>query len=135
MKLALLLAALSWSAAPLRVVNPRAPGAPALLRAVKLELPVLGIFRASTGQVVNHFVMGELGVQGHQDALPPQLDRADAGGYTLLPWPDGSYEFRRSGSLQAPITPKVERSLERYFGLRESLGRKLRRWADALVKL
>jgi hypothetical protein len=137
----LLLAALSFCV-PMRVANTKAPGAPALLRAVKLELPVLGIFQPSTSKIINHFVMGEFGVNGHQLALPARYDRGDVGGYTVLMQKDGEAEIRRSGSLEAPITGVVERSIKRYFGLvpeGETLTQKLKRrildLADALAQL
>lgn len=141
MILALLLAAFS-AAAPMRVANPKAPGAPALLRAVRLELPVLGIFRPSTAQVLNHFVMGDLGVKGHQMALPPGHDPSDVGGYSLLMEKSGETTVLRSGSLEAPLTPPVLRSINRYFGLRpeeetasQRIKRRLLDLADALSRL
>lgn len=137
----LLLAALSFCA-PMRIANPKAPGAPALMRAVKLQLPVLGIFQPSTAKVVNHFVIGEFGVQGHKMALPAAYDPADVGGYTVLMQQDGEAEIRRSGSLEAPITGSVERSIKRYFGLAPEgetkaqwLKRRVLDFADVLSRL
>ncbi len=116
------------------LIDTRAPGAAEWIQSAASpeRLPIVGIFEARTARVVNAFVLGSFGVRGHSDALPLGRERGEHGGYTLLLGPDGGVRFRRSGSLAAPITPAVERSILRFVGARpaeEALhARLLRAW-------
>lgn len=126
------------------LVDTRAFGSTSLLRALSYPdgRPVVGLFERATARVINSYALGTEGVGGHSDAVPPGRDRATLGGFTYLLRPDGGSDFAGSGSLPAPITPAVQRSVLRHLGVRPvrlSHAERLRRlwlrvldWAAAL---
>ncbi len=95
-----------------------------------------------SARVLNGYSLGSFGVRGHSDALPPNVDRAEHGGYTLFVRPDGRVGFVGSGSVHAEITPAIERAVLRYYGLRPAnptaalrLRRLILRSRDALAAI
>lgn len=116
------------------IADARAPGAAELAKALfdggisrKEALPLIGLFTIGDARVINGFAMGSFGVNGHQDAVPPQADRRTLGGYTLMFRPDGTTSMLPSGSQFAELTPAVKRSVFRHFGLRPARETRLQR--------
>lgn len=101
-------------------IDPSAPGAPTLLSALSFEpqRAVLGVFTEPDDAVVNAFAHSTFGVDGHIDAVPPQRkDDPTIGGYTYILKPSGERLVRPSGSRFKPITSRLKRNLDRYFGV------------------
>lgn len=119
-------------------IDLRAPGSPVLLASLSspVEAPVLGIFELSSRKVINALRMGDHGVWGHADALPPQRDPKTHGGFVYLLKPDGTGLMRGSGHLHTTITPAVERAVLRHLGVRPAVlpwrARMKRLWLRAL---
>jgi hypothetical protein len=111
-------------------VRKDAPGSKELVLALSREdeVPVLGIYRLSTGEIVNAFAHGRFGVQGHAQALPPGMEKSDAGGYTFLLRRGGEPSFLSSGTFPAPVTARLRRAVSSYLGLRPARETRAQRW-------
>lgn len=124
-----------------KLVDTRAPGARELLRSLELphRPPVLGFFEVERARVINGMAQDLVEVKGHEDMLPPQLDARAHGGYGYKLYPDGEVRIAGSGSFFKHITPRVERTLHRYFGVSPAdekparrIGRTLRGFWDGV---
>lgn len=102
------------------LVDTGAPGARELLKSMTYAdaRPVIGIFEPRAARVLNAFSLGSYGVRGHSDAVPPQRDRSELGGYAYRLNPEGVAVFAGSGSVPAALTPAVQRAVLRYLGVR-----------------
>ncbi len=102
------------------VVDTRAPGALELLKAIGAsgDTPVIGLWKLSGSEVISSQMLGTPGAREHKQLLPANADKKDYGGYTFFLKPDGKPMFAGSGHLQAPITPRVEREILRFNGVR-----------------
>jgi hypothetical protein len=124
------------------VVDTRAPGALELLKAIGApgETPVIGLWKLSGSQVISSQMLGTPGAREHKQLLPANADKKEYGGYTFFLKPDGTSMFAGSGHLPAPITPRVEREILRFNGVKPAaptLGARLKgyyyRVADGLA--
>lgn len=109
-----------WVAVGQSLVDTRAPGAPLLLKALEYKpepKTVLGLYDQDSKQVVNSFMHGDYGVLGHKDAIPQGWQGGPLGGYVFALTPSGETFHAGSGHFKNGITPSVERSLLRYFGV------------------
>ena len=102
------------------LVDTRAPGAPMLLRGLEYKpepKPVLGLFDKERNEVLNAFVIGEHGVLGHKDAIPPGAEEKKLGGYVFQLGSAGEPQFAGSGHFRNGVTPPIERAILRHFGV------------------
>lgn len=109
-----------WVAVGKSLIDARAPGAPLLLKALQNPVHsnvVLGLFDQDTKDVVNTFVIGEFGVEGHKDAIPTEWRGGPLGGYTFGLSAAGEPLHAGSGHFKNGISPAVERALHRHFGV------------------